>query len=76
MNKSFAYGVLGLLLSACATPTQNQPHMENALASLQSAHADLTAASTTKGGHRVEALRLVDGAIAEVRAGIAYADRH
>jgi hypothetical protein len=51
----------------------NQPHMENALASLRSARAELQIATADKGGHRVAAIGDVDAAIAEVRAGIAYA---
>ncbi len=48
-----------------------QPHMQNALAALQSARGELQVAEHNKGGHRVNAIRLVDQAIAEVRAGIA-----
>jgi hypothetical protein len=48
-----------------------QPHMQNALAALQSARAELQVAERDKAGHRVAALRLVNEAIAEVQAGIA-----
>jgi hypothetical protein len=41
-----------------------QPHMQNARAELQVAEAN-------KGGHRVNAIRLVNEAISEVQAGIA-----
>ena len=50
-----------------------QPHMANALGSLQAARAELARAETNKGGHRERAIGLVDQAIAETRAGIAYA---
>ncbi|MGH6871735.1 MAG: hypothetical protein ACREHE_09525 [Rhizomicrobium sp.] len=53
----------------------NQPHMEAALANLQSARSELIQSSHNKGGHRVEALRLTNAAIAEVQAGMADADR-
>jgi hypothetical protein len=48
-----------------------QPHMQNALAALQNARAELQVAEANKAGHRVNALRLVNEAIGEVQAGIA-----
>jgi len=48
-----------------------QPHMQAALGYLQNARAELQAAEHNKGGHRVEALRLTNAAIAETQAGIA-----
>jgi hypothetical protein len=48
-----------------------QPHMQNALAALQSARAELQVAEANKAGHRVNAIRLVNEAIGEVQAGIA-----
>jgi len=53
--------------------TANQPHMQNALDRLRGARAELSAAAPDKGGHRVRAIDLVDRAISETRAGIAYA---
>jgi len=40
---------------------------------LQSARAELAQATPNKGGHRERALALIDQAIGEVRAGIAFA---
>jgi hypothetical protein len=51
-----------------------QPHMVTALNSLIVARDELAMASHNKGGHRVEALRLTNAAIDEVRAGMADAD--
>ena len=51
----------------------DQPHMQSALASLQTSRAELVAAMDNKGGHRLKALGYVDQAIFEVKAGIAYA---
>ena len=51
----------------------NQPNMEAALVSLQASRAHLVAALDNKGGHRLKALGYVDQAIAEVKAGIAFA---
>jgi hypothetical protein len=57
-----------------------QPHMQKALADLQSARSELNAAAHDKGGHRGRAVQLVDEAIGEVRAGMAagrqYEARH
>jgi hypothetical protein len=50
-----------------------QPHMMNALNDLQAARSQLAAAEDNKGGHRDNAIQLVDQAIGEVNAGIAYA---
>ena len=50
-----------------------QPHMDAALALLQNARAELAAAEPNKGGHRERGLALIDQAIGEVRAGIAFA---
>jgi hypothetical protein len=50
-----------------------QPHMDAALALLQNARGELNQAEPNKGGHREKAIALVDEAIGEVRAGIAFA---
>ncbi|MBI3701648.1 MAG: hypothetical protein HY242_14545 [Afipia sp.] len=50
-----------------------QPHMAETLTFLQSARGELAAATPNKGGHRERALALIDNAINEVRAGIAFA---
>jgi hypothetical protein len=48
-----------------------QPHMEAALNALLTAQTELKVAEHNKGGHRVKALELVNGAIAQVQLGIA-----
>jgi hypothetical protein len=50
-----------------------QPHMTESISLLQSARAELAQATPNKGGHRERALVLIDQAISEVRAGIAFA---
>jgi hypothetical protein len=50
-----------------------QPHMTASVGLLQSARAELAAATPNKGGHREKALGLIDQAIGEIRAGIAFA---
>ena len=53
-----------------------QPHMEAALHHLHEAQEELRLADDNKGGHRGNAMKLVEQAIGEVDAGIHYADRH
>jgi hypothetical protein len=48
----------------------DQPHMQNALSSLESAKDDLNRATADKGGHRAKALDYVKDAISEVKKGI------
>jgi hypothetical protein len=50
-----------------------QPHMTESITLLQSARAELAAATPNKGGHRERGLALIDQAIGEVRAGMAFA---
>ena len=48
-----------------------QPHMMNALHALENAKSQLQEAAADKGGHRVNAINLINQAIGEVNAGIA-----
>ncbi len=66
--------LLGTVAVAGAVP--DQPMMQAARADLQTARRELQAATPDKGGHRVKALNLINSAIAEVNAGIAYDRRH
>jgi hypothetical protein len=51
-----------------AGPCDNQPNMQAALRSLNTASDSLTAAIPDKGGHRSNALSLIQSAIDEVQA--------
>jgi hypothetical protein len=53
-----------------------QPNMVHAREALVAALEALRVASDDKGGHRGRAMDLIKGAIAEVDAGIAYANTH
>ena len=64
---------IGAIAGACVAMAA-QPNMQEALGSLQSARASLLKAQANKGGHRDRAIGFVDSAIAETRAGIAYAN--
>lgn len=59
-------GAIGYALGA-------QPHMNESIGLLQGARVELAKATPNKGGHRERALGLIDQAISEVRAGIAFA---
>jgi hypothetical protein len=48
----------------------DQPHMQAALEFLRNAKSDLERATSDKGGHRVNAIKLVDQAIDETKKGI------
>lgn len=64
-----AAALAGSLLSATLVRA-DQPNMQNALSQLQAAKASLQAASHNKGGHRVNAIQLIDQAMVEVQLGI------
>ena len=65
-----ALGV-GAVLSSITEAEANQPYMQAALQALQNARWNLNHAAHDKGGHRENALNLVEQAIGEVQAGIA-----
>src|SRR3989440_8617851 len=66
--------IVGTVAIAYAVP--DQPFMRAARADLGTAKRELQKATPDKGGHRVKAIALVNNAIAEVDAGIAYDRRH
>lgn len=73
----FAACLLGALISggtitSCAYAYQG--HMENAIADLNAAANELSQATGNKGGHREVAMNLIQQAIGEVNAGIAFAN--
>ena len=78
-SKTRAALIGGALVAAFATglaverAAADQPYMRTALDQLGAARATLAAGEPDKGGHRVAAMRDIDAAIGEVRAGIAYA---
>ena len=71
---TFLAGALAIAaFSFTAGAIAAQPHMVNALHALNNARTELTVANVNKGGHRERALDLVNQAIAQTNAGIAYA---
>jgi hypothetical protein len=63
---AFVFALVGAGVAIAAT----QQHMLSARSSLQSALSNLQAAQPDKGGHRDNAIKLVQQAISQVTAGI------
>jgi hypothetical protein len=68
---AFTFGILISSGVVIGNVQANQPHMENALNNLRSAREQLEVAKEDKGGHRANAIGIIDNAISEVKAGIA-----
>lgn len=69
---------MGISLALCGlltgvTAWADQPHMQNALNHLNQARSALEQAKANKGGHRENALDLVNRAIDQVQKGMEYA---
>ena len=64
-------GTAGAIVGACVAMAA-QPNMQAALGSMQAARAELVRATPNKGGHRERAINLVNQAINETEAGMAY----
>jgi hypothetical protein len=70
VNRGIAFDRRHNHASIDAKPLPDQPHMQAALDYLRNAKSDLERATTDKGGHRVNAIKLVDQAIDETKKGI------
>lgn len=71
--------VLGVFVLFCALATiayADQPYMRAARTNLQQARAQLQAALSNKGGHRMKAIEHVNNAIGLVNQGIAFDRRN
>src|SRR5690349_3591659 len=69
-----AAGVLALTPLSMAQ--QNQPEMESALQHLREAEQDLMKASHDKGGHRAQAIGLINQAERQIQEGIQFDNQH
>jgi hypothetical protein len=77
MKARITLAVLALLILAVAgLAAGDQPFMRAARADLLTAKSELQKAIPDKGGHRVKALQLVNQAIAQVNAGMAFDRQH
>jgi hypothetical protein len=75
--KGLTAGIVALVLStglAAGVAWGEQKHMQNALDHLQKAKEQLTQAKGDKGGHRANAMELIDKAINQVQKGMEYAN--
>jgi hypothetical protein len=65
-----------LTMAAIVGAIPDQPFMQSARGDLQTAKRELQRATPDKGGHRAKAFALINDAIVEVNAGIAWDRRH
>lgn len=78
MKKMMMVAVVSACVGAFATVAlaEPQPMMRKGLHKLEEARRILEGASADKGGHRVKAIFHIDQAIAEVKAGIEFDNKH
>ena len=78
MKKMLMVAMVSAVVGGFATQAfaDKQPAMGKALGHLEMAHKELENATADKGGHRVKAMALVADAIAEVKAGIEFDNKH
>jgi hypothetical protein len=79
MNIRFLRHSPTLALAAVAliqTARGDQGHMEKALNALYQARYELSQASHDKGGHRVNAIQIINQAIQQIKRGIAVGASH
>jgi len=65
-----------LVVTTKSASAEPQPAMVRAREALAGALEALHSASSDKGGHKLKAIHLIEGAIAEVDAGIRYDNHH
>lgn len=78
-KRDFAITVAGAMLAASLAGTAvaaEQPRMDAAIKYLKEARKELSQANTNKGGHRRQAMDLIDQAIQQVENGKRYANNH
>ena len=77
MQKLIAVALTSAAIASAATLAfaDKQPKMHDAMRHLEEARDSLKDATSDKGGHRVKAIKLVNEAIDEVKAGIAFDDK-
>jgi hypothetical protein len=76
MRSKFLALALGAVAFFAGRAVAYQAHMQNALGALQSAYGELQQAQRDKGGHRTNAVHLVEEAIKQVEVGIHFAAEH
>lgn len=79
MKSKFTRQILVAALAVVAlvqNTSADQGNMERALDALRNARAELSQASHDKGGHRTNAIHIIDQAIEQVKEGIRVGVRH
>jgi hypothetical protein len=79
MNSQIFRQILIVALAVAAliqTARADQGHMERALNALYQARNELSQASHDKGGHRVNAIQIINQAIQQIKRGIAVGASH
>lgn len=79
MRTRFLRQILTLVVTAVAliqNAHADQGHMERALNALYNARNELRQASRDKGGHRVNAIEIINRAIQQIKQGIAVGASH
>jgi hypothetical protein len=76
MKARISLAVIAGIILAGAVSAADQPYMQAARADLLTAKSELQKATANKGGHRANAIGLVNQAIAQVNQGINYDRRH
>ena len=71
-NRRRILGIMVLLASFAAFTYADQPRMQAARTNLQQARGQLEAALHNKGGHRAQAIGLINSAISEINAGMRF----
>jgi hypothetical protein len=64
------------LVASAKPAAARQVNMDHAREALEGAMRDLRMAEDDKGGHKAKAMQLIEQAIAEVNAGIEFANTH
>jgi hypothetical protein len=79
MKSRFIHQIFAAALATVAliqNTSADQGNMERALDALRNARSELSQASHDKGGHRTNAIHIIDQAIEQVKEGIRVGARH
>ena len=79
MKSRFIHQIFAAALAIVAlvqNTSADQGNMERALDALRNARSELSQASHDKGGHRTNAIHIIDQAIEQVKEGIRVGARH
>ncbi len=76
-KKIMSVAIIALAVAAPGiAQAEGQPAMQAALKNLKEARQNLEQASHDKGGHRGKAMKMIDDAIEQVKAGMKFDNKH